>query len=412
VSVIVPTHERPASLVRLLRALASVTGRPPHEVIVVADGCSPETASAITAASLPYQVRVIVQEPARGPAMSRNGGAREATGDLLLFIDDDIEPFGDIVDAHRARHDGAPRVVIGAPRTPIARDAGFRELAGWAWWEQQFERLRTPGHRFGYEDVFTGVLSMPRSLWAATGGFDASLQCREDFELGLRLVRQRVAFEFTERGGGWHHENRTGDRLVRRKWAEGAADVALARLHPWAFPALRISRGGADRGGDVFRRMAFDWPRTGRVLAWLADYGEHLLERLRLRGAWRHLHAGAMYFAYWRGAVAALGSWQELDALREAASHALPPGHVELEIDLAEEPEQWHSRVDLVRPDVLRLRYGDLPLGGWGSAPGCEPLRSQHLRALPDEIVSALVIARSLPALRVPVRRVTGAAHG
>jgi hypothetical protein len=26
--------------------------------------------------------------------------------------------------------------------------------------------------------------------------------------------------------------------------------------------------------------------------------------------------------------------------------------------------------------------------------------------------VSALVIARSLPALRVPVRRVTGAAHG
>jgi hypothetical protein len=119
-----------------------------------------------------------------------------------------------------------------------------------------------------------------------------------------------------------------------------------------------------------------------------------------------------MYFAYWRGAVAALGSWQELDALREAASHALPPGHGELEIDLGEEPEQWHSRVDLVRPDVLRLRYGDLPLGEWGSAPGCEPLRSQHLRALPDEIVSALVIARSLPALRVPVRRVTGAAHG
>ncbi|MDQ3696889.1 MAG: glycosyltransferase family 2 protein, partial [Gemmatimonadota bacterium] len=221
VSVIVPTHERADSLVRLLRALASEHVAHPDEVLVVADGCGPDTARVVAAEPLPYPVRVLAQQPARGPAVARNLGASEASGDVLLFIDDDIEPFGDIVGEHRRRHDGTPGLVIGAPRAPRQRDAGFRELAGWAWWEQQFERMRAPAYCFGYEDVFTGVLSMPRTLWRSLDGFDTSLRCREDFELGLRLVRRRVAFAFSEAGGGWHHDNRRGAQLIRRKRDEG-----------------------------------------------------------------------------------------------------------------------------------------------------------------------------------------------
>lgn len=402
VSVIVPTHDRVDSLVRLLQALGSDSVTHPHEVIVVADGCSPDTARAVAALDVPYRVRVLEHQPARGAAVARNSGAREASGDVLLFIDDDIEPFGDVVGAHRHHHDGTPRVVIGAPRAPRTAHAGFRELAAWAWWEQQFERMRAPGYRFSYDDVFTGLLSVPRSLWRSVGGFDSSLQCREDYELGLRLVRRRVDFVFSEAGGGWHHENRSGSRLARRKHDEGSADVALARMHPWAFPALRLWTGPADPSAGVVRRVAFDWPRAGAWGARLADRLLDVLEALRMRRAWRRVLGGIMFFTYWRGAASALGSWEALSELRDVAERTRPPDYRELEVDLEDDLELVRSRIDQERPDVLRLRCGRLPLGGIPAAAGREPLRGSHLTCGRDPLGRALIAARALAELRSP----------
>lgn len=400
VSVIVPTHDRVDSLVRLLRALSSESVTHPHEVIVVADGCTPDTARVVAALDLPYRVRLLEHWPARGAAAARNAGAREATGDILLFIDDDIEPFGDVVGEHRHHHDGTARVVIGAPRAPRRVDTGFRELAAWAWWEQQFERMREPGYRFSYDDVFTGLLSVPRSFWRAVGGFDSSLQCREDYELGLRLVRRRVDFVFSEAGGGWHHENRSGLRLVRRKHDEGSADVALARVHPWAFPALRLSTGAADPRGDFVRRLAFEWPRAGAWGARLADRLLDVLETLRMRGTWQRVLGGIMFFTYWRGAASALGSWEALIELRDTAIRTRPPDYRELEVDLKDDLELVRSRIDQERPDALHLRCGPLPLGQVPIAVGREPFRGAHLTCGQDQLGRALIAALALAELR------------
>lgn len=400
VTVIVPTHDRPASLVRLLRSLAADGTPPPYEVLVVADGCTGETEHVVAAQAFPFPVRVIEQRPARGPAMARNLGAAEARGDVLLFIDDDIEPFGDVIAEHRRLHDGRPLVVIGAPRAPRPRDAGFRELAGWAWWEQQFERMRRPGHRFGYDDVFTGLLSVPREFWQRLGGFDPSLRCREDFELGLRLVRLRGNFVFSEAGGGWHHENRSGDRLVRRKQDEGSADVAIARLHPWAFGSLPLGRGSPDPRADVVRQIAFDWPRLGFFGVKIAERLLNVLEAMRMRGAWRRVQGGVMYFSYWHGAAAAAGGWSGMVALRKAATMAAPPQRRVLDFDLAHDWATLEQRLDEGRPDVLSLRIGDIPLGDVLDDPGREPLRGAHLRSPPDALVQVLTAARAIRSLR------------
>lgn len=400
VTVIVPTHDRAESLVRLLRSLAADGKSAPYEVVVVADGCTDETAHAVGDEVLPFPVRVLEQRPARGPAIARNLGAAEARGDVLLFIDDDIEPFGDVVAEHGRLHDGRPLVVIGAPRAPRPRDAGFRELAGWAWWEQQFERMRRPGHRFGYDDVFTGLLSVPRDFWRSLGGFDVSLRCREDFELGLRLVRRRASFVFSEAGGGWHHENRSGDRLVRRKRDEGSSDVAIARLHPWACRSLPLWRRSPDPRADLVRQIAFDWPRLGDLGVKVVERLLNVLEALRMRGTWRRVQGGVMYFAYWRGAAAALAGWSELAALGNAAATTDPPERRVLDFDLAQNWTVLEQRLDESRPDVLSLRFGDLPLGDVLDDPGREPLRGAHLRSPPDALVQALTAARAIGSLR------------
>ena len=404
ISVVIPTHNRPESLLRLLRALGAPAAAHPHEVVVVADGCTPETARAVAAEPLPYPVRVIEQEPARGPALSRNRGASETTGDLLLFIDDDIEPFADIIGEHRRCHQGALCVVIGAPIAPRQAGEGFRETAGWGWWEQQFEHMREPGCRFGYDDVTSGILSLPRHLWNSLGGFDVSLtsfRCREDFELGLRLLRRRALFKFTETGGGWHHENRTGGRLIVRKQNEGAADVAIARLHPWALPALRLLAYEASiPGGTIVRRMAFGWPRTSSFIASVAERLLDVLESLRLRGTWRRVIGGMLYIAYWSGAAKALGESSELDRLaREAAVTPLPDSR-QVTIDLAEDLESLRARLDDVRPDLLRLEFQDLPLGEISPSPGREAWRGAHLESPPPELVRAMAIACALGELR------------
>ena len=412
VSVVVPTHNRPASLLRLLRALAQPGGVLPHEVVIVADGCTPETAQAVAAEPLPYPVRVFEQHPARGPALSRNRGAAETTGDVLLFIDDDIEPFENVVGEHRRHHDGTPRVVIGAPVAPRQPDEGFRDIESWGWWEQQFEHMREPGCRFTYEDLTTGILSVPRELWMSAGGLDETLsvfRCREDFELGLRLLRQRVEFAFTESGGGWHHENRKGARLIDRKEKEGAADVTIARLHPWAFPALRLLAWEATQpGGSIVRRLAFRWPRTSRLITAVAERMLDVLESLRLRGTWRRVMGGMMYIAYWRGAARALGSWEALDVLADQAMRTPLPDRRELRIDLAADLESLRHQLDDHRPDALHLFFEELPLGVIHTAPGREPWRGAHLDSPPRELVDAVMVARALAELRACAPTVPG----
>lgn len=401
VSVVIPTHARVESLERLLRLLARTGHTSPCEVVVVADGGADEVAPLLDRSPWPFPVRVIDQRPGCGAAGARNRGAALATGDVLLFIDDDIEPFGDVVGHHAREQLNGAEVVIGAARVPRPVEIGYRGLAGWAWWEQQFERMREPTHRFGFDDVFTGVLSLRASLWQRIGGFDDTLRCREDFELGLRLVRTRARFAFTEAGGGWHHDNRIGARLLQRKRAEGVADVEVARRHPWAWGALRPGAREA-RGADLVRALAFTLPGDGR---WMEAVGERMLdglERMKMRGYWRRLHSALVYHAYCRGVRSALGRDESLQSFEAAARASLPPGHRVGTLDLAGGAEAVRAQVDDERPDRVHLRFGTLLLGVIEDRPGREALRGRHLSAMPRPLLGAYASACALHELGAP----------
>jgi GT2 family glycosyltransferase len=91
ISVIVPTIGRPDSLRRLLESLAAQTCR--VREIIVADGSEGDGISAVTidptwaAAGLLLR-RLIVTPP--NAVRQRQAAIREATGDLLLLLDDDV----------------------------------------------------------------------------------------------------------------------------------------------------------------------------------------------------------------------------------------------------------------------------------------------------------------------------------
>jgi glycosyltransferase involved in cell wall biosynthesis len=88
VSVIVPTMNRPDSLRRALDSILSQTRRP-DEVVVVDDGESDEAALRGILQGSGTRL-VYVKKDRRGICRSRNEGVRASSGDILVFIDDDV----------------------------------------------------------------------------------------------------------------------------------------------------------------------------------------------------------------------------------------------------------------------------------------------------------------------------------
>src|SRR5689334_19004767 len=86
VSAIVPVHNGESTMARCLAALSQAPAGL-LEVIVVDDRSTDATASIAATCG----ARVIANPDGRGPAAARNAGARVARGDILLFVDADVE---------------------------------------------------------------------------------------------------------------------------------------------------------------------------------------------------------------------------------------------------------------------------------------------------------------------------------
>lgn len=85
-SVVIPAWNAAATIVRAVRSCAEQS-YPPHEIIVVDDAGTDETA-ALLASGFP-QVTYIKLERNAGPAHARNEGWNKATGDFIAFQDAD-----------------------------------------------------------------------------------------------------------------------------------------------------------------------------------------------------------------------------------------------------------------------------------------------------------------------------------
>ncbi len=93
ISVIVPVHNGGAKFKRCLMGIQSARPRP-DELIVVADGDAHGSGQMAEG----FGIKVIsIGPPPMGPAGARNVGAKAAKGDILFFVDADVEIHGDCV---------------------------------------------------------------------------------------------------------------------------------------------------------------------------------------------------------------------------------------------------------------------------------------------------------------------------
>lgn len=202
VAVIVPATDRPPTLGACREAIEEQVG-PLDDLIVVTDTLG------------------------LGPAAARNRGAREARGDLLLFVDADIVIHPDTIARFRAAFDADPQLValFGAyDDRPAARHAvgAFRNLL------HHYVHKSSAGQ---VETFWAGLGAIRRDAFDAAGGFEVA-RCTspharighgrglgragriEDVELGMRLADAGAAIRLDPTIRGTHLKSWTLREMV------------------------------------------------------------------------------------------------------------------------------------------------------------------------------------------------------
>ncbi|HEX6384546.1 MAG TPA: glycosyltransferase [Anaerolineae bacterium] len=407
-SVIIPTRNRCHRLRQTLDSLGRQTfPSTDFEVIVVADGCQDETAEMVSDYQASYDLH-LVDQPNQGPAAARNNGAAKARGQLLIFIDDDIEATPTLVEAHLLAHWRRPGgVVIGYLPPVLYQQKGFFRATLRGWWENMFDRMRERGHRFTYTDLLSGNFSLPVELFNSINGFDVSFTCHEDFELGVRLQKVGASFSFAPNAMGYHHELTDLNRVFQRKYAEGEADVQLGTRHPELRSDLLMARlyHYARLPSRFMSFWVFNWPQVSDTLARLFQQGLTLYEWVRARRLWQRTVDGLMAYWYWRGVGQELESWQAVSKfLTEVAGRSEEVAEAELELDISWGLETAEQLLDEIGPAGAFIRFGTQPVGRIEPQPGAERLQGVHLRRilatdLSVPFVRALVLSSVITAL-------------
>ncbi len=306
-SVVMITHNRRHLLERHLPILLSDPAA--TEVIVVNDGSSDGTAAFLAELADRNPQLVAVNIANGGMDNARRTGADRATGDLLVLMDDDIEPTESMITEHVRRHgDGENLVVVGY--MPIGDDTVDRH------------NLATAAYAIDYESVMARYERDPRrillDLWNGHVSLrrDAYLRARdgddtwpreaffEDRHLGLQLHRLGLTGRFDRDLKAYHRHAGDLSSFRRNARSMGYGDHLLHERHPdllglydpeacvddLAKPIRWIVRLGDLPGAEALTAVLERGARLADRAGWnrLADRTARLMRRMELRIGARH----------------------------------------------------------------------------------------------------------------------------
>lgn len=214
-SVIIPAHNEERYLPHLLRSLARY-GPQNAEIIVVDNGSTDRTAQIAAT----FNARVVACERVY-PGIARNVGARAVGGDILVFLDADVELTEEWqktwVECERALTVD-PWQLFGSI-CDISRDPSRIERI---WFAPMRKRKRS--------HVDGANIIMSRQLFEHIGGFDESLETGEDVELCQR-VRASASHVTLCDGLKVYHNGypRTVIAFIKRERWHGRGDLGSLR---------------------------------------------------------------------------------------------------------------------------------------------------------------------------------------
>jgi glycosyltransferase involved in cell wall biosynthesis len=205
VSIIIPTHNRLEKLRQTVEKLRSQDfPNEDYEIVVVDDGSDPPITFEKDFTVSPKVSIVRLEGEER--SVARNTGGRQAMGELLIFVDDDISTEKDFVEAHWQAHQEFPEALaIGeillpedSQKTPFGR---FR---------QRLEQTGIPRQRglVAEKNFCTAQnMSITKKNFFALKGFVEDMVSSEDQEFAMRHTAQGGQIIFLPEAMAIHRDN-------------------------------------------------------------------------------------------------------------------------------------------------------------------------------------------------------------
>jgi GT2 family glycosyltransferase/peptidoglycan/xylan/chitin deacetylase (PgdA/CDA1 family) len=352
-SIVIPTHERRQTVTRNVAALERQSFRD-FEALVVVDGSTDGTADALRALDLDFPLTVI-EQPNRGVAEARIAGASAARGEVLLFIDDDMEADGEMLAEHERSHREGFDYVLGD--LPLHPDSP-RNLLSWGvgfWANSRRERLEAAGNELGLDDLLTGQMSVSRNAFDRVGGFDAGftrdgLVPSGDIDFGYRILKADFRATFNPAAVTHQYYDVDPGDYLRRAYDIGSSEQELVIKHPEQAKRLeQAPEFHTRRSRWVFGPMVAA-PRA--LVAPLTDAVASLVRGGRQGARLRRLFFAMRTLQHQRGA--------------RASSRALSTGSaVVLAYHAVAELDDEQLREYGVPPERLAQQLDDLSARGW-----------------------------------------------
>lgn len=217
VSVIVPTYNGATKLPVILRSLMNQTFTD-FELIVAIDG-SVDGSEAIAQTLLSnFNNAKTVSQPNGGRASIRNFGARQATGDLVVFFDDDMVVAPDCLARHIAHHKTHLESILGGNQVEDIRKnkTDIQNYKAWLTeqWLLKFQKGVQPLTATNFF-LTAANMSVPRELFFRLDGFDQRLRDAEDFDFGSRALEMGIPVYFDYLAQAVHEDQITCASYIR-----------------------------------------------------------------------------------------------------------------------------------------------------------------------------------------------------
>jgi hypothetical protein len=277
VTVVIPTGGgRPEMIDRMLPVLL---GDPATaEVIVAFDRDDSETRGLIDSyARADARVSRIQTKSTSTPTGNRGQSAREAAvrvaqGELILALDDDLEPEEGLVSGHAQRHGiaDAESVVVGySPVSPDDPNPGATARLFAETYERDCSRF-LEDDRIMLTGLWGGHLSLSRRTWLDIGNPAVELDYHDDREFGLRLLKAGVQGIFDPRLRAVHRYQRSRAELLRDAQSSGTAQARLHAVYPDLVSPPEELPDTRGRPVVWLSRSRLGWRLTTRILLVLA----------------------------------------------------------------------------------------------------------------------------------------------
>ncbi len=268
VTAIVPTRDGLGHLKRLFACLTAHTHYPELEVVVVDNASSDGTLAYLESLQAPFPVHMVANEENLSFAQANARGVERAGGELLLFLNNDVEPFEpgwlkELVAALEGEGVGAVGATLLHPEDLDARSSrnggslqerlvqhrvihfrwqdgmvkGFNDGDGAGLWEGAFgSELRAPA-------VTAACMLVAREHFERVGGFDAGYRYgTEDVDLCLKLLVGGLESAGVGRSVLFHRESSSQNRASRDFRRLNRLENRRLFLECWGPQALREYR--------------------------------------------------------------------------------------------------------------------------------------------------------------------------